>query len=265
VAKTLPLTRRALRESWRGLLGWIVGLLATLGLYLPLYPSIAGPDMLRLIESLPEALVQALGYDQITSGAGYTQATFFGLVGFALVSIAVISWGAGAGGGHEESGRLELDLAHRVSRSGFVGQALLTLQLKLVLLGLVVWGAIAALNAPSELNLSLPNLAWTVLALMLLGLATGSVALAGGIVSGRKAGGVAAGATITIGGYALTAVGNLAGDVTWISSFSPYTWAFGQAPLQNGADLLGLGLLGALAVAGALASLVGLRRRDVLG
>jgi ABC-2 type transport system permease protein len=265
MAKPLPLTRRALRESWRGLLGWMAGILATLGLYLPLYPSIAGPEMLSLIESLPDALIQALGYDQITSGAGYTQATFFGLLGFALLSIAAISWGAGAGGGHEESGRLELDLAHRVSRRGFVGQAFLTLTIKLFALGIFAGGVTAALNTPSQLDLSLVNLTWAVVGLVLLALATGTIALAGGLISGRRAGGVAAGATITIGGYVLNAVGNLVENLSWVSSLSPYTWAFGHQPLINGADPVGVTLLAGLAVIGVVVSLVALNRRDVLG
>ncbi|SDN65407.1 ABC-type multidrug transport system, ATPase component [Cryobacterium flavum] len=53
--------------------------------------------------------------DLAATGAGYTQATLFGLIGFLLLSIAATSWGAGALGGDEESGRLELTLAHGVT------------------------------------------------------------------------------------------------------------------------------------------------------
>ena len=31
----LPLFRRALADSWRGLLGWMLGLAAVVGMYLP--------------------------------------------------------------------------------------------------------------------------------------------------------------------------------------------------------------------------------------
>ena len=40
----LPLFRRNLADSWRGLAGWTVGLLAALLLYLPLYPSLGGSE-----------------------------------------------------------------------------------------------------------------------------------------------------------------------------------------------------------------------------
>ena len=113
----LPLFRRNLADSWRGLAGWTVGLLAALLLYLPLYPSLGGSgQMQEMIDSLPPELVQTLGYDQIGTGPGYAQATFFGLIGFILVTIAAVGWGTGAIANDEEIGQLELTLAHGVTR-----------------------------------------------------------------------------------------------------------------------------------------------------
>jgi ABC-2 type transport system permease protein len=43
--------------------------------------------------SLPPELVRTIGYENITTGAGYAQATFFGLTGFFLITIASITWG----------------------------------------------------------------------------------------------------------------------------------------------------------------------------
>ena len=97
VHSQLPVLRRSLLESWRATLGWTIGVAAALLLYLPLFPSIGGNDqMQQLIDGLPPELVSALGYDQIGSGAGYTQATFYGLIGFLILSIAAITWGASA-------------------------------------------------------------------------------------------------------------------------------------------------------------------------
>jgi ABC-2 type transport system permease protein len=261
----LPVTRRSLGESWRGLLGWSAGIAGTLFLYLPLYPSLSGPDMAALIESLPEALVDALDYDQITTGAGYTQATFIGLIGFVLLSIAAIAWGSALGGGHEESGRLELDLVHRISRTGFVAEALLTLLVKLLVLCAVAVGLILGLNGPSELGLDPVNTVWAMASLFALVFAIGSVSLAGGLVRGKKSAGVAAGAAVTVLSYVMNAVSGLVADLEWVGSLSPYVWAFGNSPLTEGVDAVGLGLLAGLAALSATVSFVALRRRDILG
>lgn len=112
-----PVLHRNLRENWLGTLGWTIGVTAVLFMYLPLFPSIVGNgQMQQIIDSMPTELVNALGYEQISSGAGYAQGTFYGLIGFLLLTFAAASWGAGAIAGAEESGRLELDLAHAIGR-----------------------------------------------------------------------------------------------------------------------------------------------------
>jgi ABC-2 type transport system permease protein len=265
MARPLPIIRRTLRESWRGLIGWSVGIIATLALYLPLYPSLAGPDLQALVDSLPEPLIQALGYDQIATGAGYTQASFLGLIGFVLFAIAAISWGAQAGGGHEESGRLELDLAHRISRTQFVAEAIVGIAVRVIALSVVAWATIAVLNAPSQLNIDLSNLTWAIVSLAALTFAIGTLSLAGGILTGRKSGGIRLGAAVTVMSYVLNAVSSLVADAQWLADLSPYSWAFGAEPLTTGADGIGLAFLGGLAIVGIATSFVGLARRDILG
>ena len=90
----LPVFRGWLAEGWRGLIGWAIGLTAVALVYLPLFPTMQSPELSGLIETLPPELVRTLGYENITSGAGYAQATFFGLIGFVLMTIAGIGWGA---------------------------------------------------------------------------------------------------------------------------------------------------------------------------
>ena len=66
-------------------------------------------------------------------------------------------------------------------------------------------------------------------------------------------------------GYGLDAVGGMGEDLTWLANLSPYHWAFGNAPLADGFDWGGLGLLwGSSAVLIGVASWV-LSRRDILG
>ncbi|MDO8339007.1 MAG: ABC transporter permease subunit [Microcella sp.] len=259
----LPLLRRALADSWRGLLGWAAGLAAVIGIYLPLFPSIGGnPQFVAIIESLPPELVSALSYDQITSGAGYVQGTVYGLIGFALVAFAASGWGAEAIAGDEERGTLELTLAHGVSRSQVVLERSAAIALQLV--ALVAWASllVAALNEPAGLELDAEGIAAGGLALLGIGLVTAAVALLAGAITGRRVIAVGAGAGIALGGYGLNALGNQSADLEWMHALSPYHWAYGSSPLGEGLDA-SLWLLYGVAVIALGGAVVAFRRRDV--
>ena len=261
----VPVLRRWLADGRRAMIGWSIGIVGVAALYLPLYPSMRTPELAQLMDSLPTELVRTIGYDDITSGAGYTQATFFGLIGFVLLTIAGVAWGAAFIGGAEESGRLELTLAHGVSRVGYALESTGALVARLVALGVVGLVVIGALAGPAELGLGFGHLVAGTTAWVSLGLVAATAALAGGAVSGRRSWGLGAGAGVAVVGYVLQAVANNSERLDGLRHLSPYAWAYGEAPLTNGADWPGLALLwlaSALLVAVATAALA---RRDVLG
>ena len=264
-AVVLPVFRRWLADGWRGLLGWCIGVAVAILIYLPLFPSMKTPGLAGLLDSLPPELIRTLGYGTITSGAGYTQATFFGLIGFVLITIAGTGWGAAFIGGAEESGRLELTLAHGVGRVQYALESAAALVVKLLILGLVAWMLVWAVNGPAELKLHAGNLLFVTTAWVGVGLFAATAALAAGAFTGRRVWGAGVGAGVAVVGYVLQAVANNSDDLEWIRAFSPFDWAFGNTPLANGADWPGLALLwGGSAVMIAVAT-VGLARRDVLG
>jgi ABC-2 type transport system permease protein len=261
----LPVFRRWLAEGWRGLLGWSLSLTVVALVYLPLFPSMRSPELSGLIDSLPPELVRTLGYENITSGAGYTQSTFFGLIGLALITIAGIGWGAAFVAGAEESGRLELTLAHGVGRVQYALESAAALTVKLLALGLVAWLVVWAVNGPGELELDPVNLLAVTKAWVGLGLVSATAALAAGALTGRRTWGTGVGAGIAVTGYVLQAIANNDDDLDGLRVISPFDWAFGEAPLANGMDWSGLGLLwGGSALLIALAT-AALARRDVLG
>jgi ABC-2 type transport system permease protein len=259
----LPLLRRALADSWRGLIGWALGLAAVIGMYLPLYPSIGGnSEFVAIIESLPPELVSALNYDQITSGAGYTQGTVYGLIGFALVTIAAVGWSASAIAGDEERGTLELTLAHGVSRTQVVLERFTAIGIKLALLVLWVSLLVGLLNDPSGLGLGIDGIVAGGLALLGTGLVTAGIGLLAGAVTGRRVAAIGAAAGIAVAGYAASALGNQSADLEWLHVLSPYHWAYGASPLAEGADAR-LWLLYAVTAAAVAGAVVAFRRRDV--
>lgn len=261
----LPILRRQLLEGIRGMIGWSLGIAAVMILYLPVYPSLQTPELRDTIDNLPPGLVDAVGFNEIATGAGYTQATFFGLLGFLLAVTACIAWGTQAIAGREDAGRLELTLAHAVGRIQYVAESAATLLVRIAALGLVAVLLLLVLNGPGELSLEPGNVLTAVLAWTGLCLFCGAAALTVGAFTGRPAWSVAAGATVAVLGYGLDAVGNSNQDLGWMAAMSPYHWAFGESPLATGAGWGGIALLWGLCVALFAVSCWGFSRRDISG
>ena len=262
---TLPVFRRVVVDSWRSTLVWTLAMAAVLLLYLPLYPSMDGADMRNLISSLPSELVNALGYEDILSGPGYVQATFFGLLGFVLITAAAVSWGSSAIAGAEESGQLELILSHGVGRVQYALETALGILVRLLWFALVTGLMVLALSSPAELGLEAANVAAVECAWLGLGYLSGSIALAAGALTGRRSAALGAAAAVAAAGYVMNALANQNADLDWLRNFSPYSWAYRNDPLAEGFDVTGQGLLAAACVLFTALAVWALDRRDVLG
>jgi len=263
----LPLFAKVVRDTWPGLLAWAAAIAAASLVYLPLHRSFAGEETFtKLIASLPQELIKALNYDLTGigtgTGPGYVQATIYGLVGFAFLTIAAVGWGGEAVGGDEESGRLELTLAHAVSRSQVVLERALAMTVKVVVLAGVTLGTVLALNEPSDLGIDAGNLVGTSVVFAALTLLPGAMALAVGAWTGRRMPALAAGAALAVLGYTVNAIGNQSADLDWLHRFSPYHWAYGNQPLINGADWGAVALLAGFSAALIALAVLGLNRRD---
>lgn len=266
MVRPLPIFRRMIADGWRSLLGWTAGVAGVLALYLPLYPSVGGNgQMEQILASMPPELIKTLNFEGIGSGSGYTQGTFIGLIGFLLLVIAATSWGSAAIAGAEESGRLELALAHGVGRTQYVLESALSILARLVWLGGVAAILILVLNEPSELELSGPNVIAAVAALVGLAFLSGTLALAVGALTGRRSFATLAGAGIAILGYVLNAIANQMEEPSVLRVLSPYAWAYQHDPLGAGVDWAGLLLLWGVSLAFVMVAVLALRRRDVVG
>jgi len=263
--KPLPVFRRAVIDSWRSTLIWTAALAAVLLLYLPLYPSMNGAEMRSLISSLPPELVNALGYEDILSGPGYVQATFFGLLGFVLITAAAVSWGSTAIAGAEESGRLELVLSHGVGRVRYAVESALGILVRLLWFAVATAVVVLALGGPSELGLDAANVAAVEAAWLGLGYLSGSIAMAAGALTGRRTVALGTAAGVAAAGYVMNALANQNSDLDWLRNFSPYSWAYRNDPLADGFDLPGLGLLAAACILFTGLAVWALNRRDILG
>ncbi|MBN9605936.1 MAG: ABC transporter permease subunit [Actinomycetales bacterium] len=260
----LPLTRRALADSWRSLLVWALGVAGAVSLYVPLYPSIGGnADMQALLDSLPPELIKTLNYEDIATGAGYVQSTFYGLLGFVLLVIMAAAWGTGAVAGDEEAGSLELTLAHGVGRVQLVLERALAILVKLLVITLVAGGLVLAYDAPAGLGLEVGDVAAMSASWLGLGVLCATAALALGALTGRRVWALTAGAGVAVVGYVLNALANQNADLDDLHAVSPYYWMVGASPLAEGWDGRGLALLWGISAALVAVAALALARRDL--
>src|SRR5690606_38079967 len=105
-----------LRSERRALALWAASVAGVTAMYTAFYPSIGGVKLEVMMDSMPPALIEAMGLEALASAAGYVAATVFTLVGLILALVAVIGVGARLIAGQEEDTTLELELGAPVTR-----------------------------------------------------------------------------------------------------------------------------------------------------
>lgn len=262
-ADVMPVLTGVLKEQRRSLLVWGGALFAVSAFYISFYPSIgSSPAMQEVIDSMPAGVAEALGYDQITSAAGYIGATVFGLLAPILLLVFGISTGARLIAGEEEAGSLELELAHPIGRMRLVGERWLAVAIDLVLLVIPVVAASLLLVFALDLDVELGNLLAMSVGLLLFAMAFGSVAFAVGAATGRRAVALGSTAALAVIAYMAHAIGPQIQGGEWMADLSPFAWYLGNKPLMNGWDVGGVGLLAAVVVLAVPVALVSFANRD---
>lgn len=229
----LPLVATAWRQRRRGLLFWSLGLAAVVLMYLPLYPSMED-SLQSQIDALPDGVAQAFGMASMDA-AGYAQSTVYGLLGAILVIVFAITAGGRAVAGEEETGLLDLYLAHGVSRQRLMAERTVHLLVELTVLAAVVVGLTLVVDPGAGLDLGLEQVLAAGTGLLGLGVVTGVVGLAAGAATGSR--GIAMGAATVagVGGYLANVIGDIA-ELPWLKDLSTFHWAYGFEPLRNGFD-----------------------------
>ena len=255
---------KTLWDQRRGIIGWSLSIAAVGVLYAAFYPSMANPDMAAAMEAFPEGMLDALGFADITSPAGYLGGTTYGLLGPVLMIIFASTLGARAIAGEEEAGRLDVLLAHPIDRGSVVVQRAGALLVALAVAGIALFLVMTAAAGPAQYaEIGAGNLGAATVQLVLLGTFFGALALSVGALTGRRELALAVVAIIGIATYFANTLGPSVEAIAWSRDVSPFRYYSGGQPLVNGWQLAdGLVLLLAAVVLVAI-GVVGFRRRDV--
>ncbi|MCD0482437.1 ABC transporter permease [Streptacidiphilus sp. ASG 303] len=253
---------QALRDNRRALAGWTAGTALAGAMYASFYPQIGG-SMGDLTRSFPEGLRQAFHMEDLSSAAGYLGSTPFGLVVPLLALFHGAAAGARAVAGDEESGYLDLLLAHPVGRVRLVLQRYAALATGSAAVAGGVLLMMLAVRGPADLG-GIPVTAFAAqcLNLALFGAFFGALALCIGCFVGRR--GTVFGATAAVGvlSYAANALGPLVG-LGWTRRFSAFHYYIGGDPLRNGFQWAHAGVLAAVCAVLVLLGAWAFRRRDI--
>jgi ABC-2 type transport system permease protein len=242
-------------DQRRGLLAWVVGITGVGVLYAAFYPSINSPQMQQALEAYPKGLLEAIGMTDVGTAAGYLGSTTFGLLGPALIIVMAAALGSSAIAGDEESGRLDLTLAHPVSRWSLALQRFCALLVPMVLSSLALWLALLAISGPAQIGSIGPaNMLAGSLHLAMLGIVFGALALAVGAATGSRGMAYGAVAIVAVVGYFGNNLGPTISGLGWLHDVSPFRFYAAGQPLQHGlqpGDLLVLAVIsGVLVLAG---------------
>jgi ABC-2 type transport system permease protein len=255
---------KTLWDQRRGILAWAIGLGAVGVMYAAFYPSMANPDMQAAMDAFPPEVLDALGFRDITSPEGYLGGTTYGLLGPVLSIIYGTTLGAGAIAGEEESGRLEILLAHPVGRWQVVIQRSAAMLVALVVAGVLLLLAMIAAAGPAQYD-SIPaaNLAAATAQLVLLAWLFGSLALSVGALTGSRGVAIGVVALLGVATYFANTLGPSVDALAWSREVSPFHYYSGGAPLTNGWQPLDAAILAAASVVLTAVAVLGLERRDV--
>lgn len=252
---------KALYDQRRMFVWWSLGIVVVSLVYIASYKTYAETGMLDT--EMPEYLGALMGAMDYGSPEGYLTSTFFTLIGAWMTVAFALVIGVRAVAGIEDSGMLDVILAHPVSRARFVLERFAALAVSLAVFGAVTWAAVSIAAGISEMGLPLANIAAACSGLALVGLVFGTVALAVGALTGRT--GVAYGVTVAaaLAGFLANNLAPMLEGLDFARKLSPFHYYLRGDPLRAGFDAGGSAVLVAAAAIFAGLAVWGLNRRDV--
>jgi len=252
---------KTLYDQRRSLVWWALALVWVVLVYAGGYRQYVEAGLVT--NKVPEFVGAIMGSTDFSSAAGYLTAVIFTLLGPVIVVLFATFTGARAIAGDEEAGMLDILLASPMSRTRVVLERTGALVAAVAWLGLIVWVAVSAAAAFSDMGLGLDRIAAAAVGLALLGIIFGMVTLATGALTGSRPLALGVTAAAALGSFL---VNNLAPQVESLEQaqkLSPFYYYLGGDPLRSGFDLPKLGVLVLIVVALVALAIWGLGRRDV--
>lgn len=258
---------KTIREQRRALAWWAVGLVAAAVFTTSVYPSVKdnAAALANVIDELPEGLRRALlgASGDFFSPTGYLQARMFSTFAPLLLLIHAIGAGSRAIAGEEEAKTLDILLSLPVARRRVLLDKAAAMLTTTVMLGVVLWVAIAVTGPAFEVDVGAVALAAAVANTVLIALVFGGIALAVGAASGRRALATGVATALAAGTYLVDVLALSVDGLGWLQRLSPFFYYRDPSVLTTGLDALAAGVLLAVAAVALGVALGAFERRDL--
>jgi ABC-2 type transport system permease protein len=263
--KVLTTFRHALFWMRGQILGWGLGI-AALGLLLvPFYDVFMErqTDFLQMIESYPPEFLAFFGGD---AAAIATPEGYLGMYGFSLLPIIVgifaLLVGSGLLAGDEEAGRMDLILAHPVSRRALFWGRLAAFAVASAAIAILGWLGFAILLSGSSLEISALQMALPFVPVLAQTLIYGTLAaLLSMLLPTRRLAAMLTGVVMVIS-YIASSMSGLDKSLASLAKYLPYEYFQGGEAI-DGLDLASFLILMAASAVLALLTWWRFERRDV--
>jgi ABC-2 type transport system permease protein len=254
--------RKTLRDQRRALAGWGSGIAVMVLAMAALWPSVRDMFDQDLLAAYPEAIQRLFDVEAMATGAGFLNAELFSI----LLPALFIAYGVGRGArlvaGEEQDGTLEVVLVSPIIRARVLLHKAAALAVGTVGLGLVLFAVTVMSSLVMDMGIPAGHAAIGSLAMVLIGIQHGWLALAVGAATGRRGRAIAVAGTLAVMGYVLHVVGALVDAVEPWQPLSHFTQATGPGPV-SGTLPASLAWLALAAVAFIVAALPLFDRRDI--
>jgi ABC-2 type transport system permease protein len=260
----LELLSRGLGAQRRSGLIWGGAMLLLTVSVLAIWPSMSESGSLDdLMGGMSPEMIAAFGLDDFGSPAGFLNGNLYALLLPLLFAVLGVMQTNALTAGDEDAGRLELLLALPVSRVGaYLGRFVAVVLVLAAIAALV--GAAVGFGAPAlDMELDTAGVVAASLSMFLLGLFHASLALALAGIGLRGPVVLAASLGVLALGYVAHALLPMIESMDGVVAASPWHWALGEQPLENGFDPAGIAALAAGSIVLLVIALLAVRRRTI--
>ena len=260
--------RRNLADQTRALAAWAAGIGVLALMYLAFYPAIrnSGVNIQQLLDKLPKPVRDAflgVGVDY-NSPTGYLGTELFAFLVPVILLVVAIVGGSRALAAEEGNGTIDLLLSTPLSRRRLVGEKAMAAVLPVFGLAAVVWLVVLAFGPVFGIDANPVDLLVALVAVALLAVGFGLLAMLVAGATGRRGLGAGAAAALAALLYVLNALGSAVAALQGVSGIvSPFHWSGGPGVLVNGVPWTGMAALIVLPLLLLALMLVTYQRRDL--